>query len=175
MPLFILRVRLFISSYALLFLLLAIRFTNLYLVAACLALAAFGFLTAYWVLREARKPTGSPYTIKAVHDAGHQVSGYLVSYILPFVTAAEPSGREILVYLMYLVVVGLIYVQSEMIQLNPTFYLLGLRIGEIEVEEAPAPWRAYVVSGGTVAPGDSIRATSLADRFLVVHEGPASA
>lgn len=45
-----------------------------------------------------------PITIHSYEDAGGEVSGYLASYLLPFVTVPSPSIRDLLGYSIFLVV-----------------------------------------------------------------------
>lgn len=61
-------------------------------------------------------------------DTGGEVSGYLASYLLPFVTVPTPSWRDLLDYGLFLLVNLVIYVRSNLVRVNPTLYVLGYRV-----------------------------------------------
>ncbi len=58
--------------------------------------------------------------ISEVKDEGGLASGFLASYLLPFLTIPEPSVPDIIAYGLFLLVAATIYVRSEMAQVNPT-------------------------------------------------------
>lgn len=123
------RARLFISSYATLFAILAIRFNGLALRLTCAALFGVGLVDTVWITR--RASTGvQPHeiTVASFEDTGGEVSGYLASYLLPFVTVPTPSWRDLLGYGLFLLVNLVIYVRSNLVRVNPTLYVLGYRV-----------------------------------------------
>lgn len=161
------RGRLFFGSYALLFLLLAIRFETGWLEVLCAVLAAAGFLDMAWlVFVVSRKVAAEPIRVRSVEDVGPEVAGYLATYLLPFLTVAQPTIRDLLAYAIFLVVTGLVYVRSEMTQINPTLYILGRRVARITTEQG---WSGHVVVRGRLTPGDAIRTTSLSASIRVAE------
>ncbi len=123
------RARLFLSSYAPLFGILAIRFDGLALRLVFAALFAWGVLDTIWITRRARTHL-QPYEIivAGTEDTGGEVGGYLASYLLPFVTISTPGWRDLLGYSLFLLVGLVIYVRSNLVRVNPTLYLLGYRV-----------------------------------------------
>lgn len=153
------RTRLFLGSYALLFLILALRFSSGGLQIACAVIAATGFLDMAWIVYGVPLRTSAdPVKVKEVRDVGPEVSGYLATYLLPFVTVPEPSVRDILAYLTFVLVTGLIYVRSEMTQINPTLYILGRRVMSITTTGG---WVGHIVSQSRLEPGNCIRVVPL--------------
>src|SRR5437870_13736060 len=113
--------RLFLGSYAPLFGLLALRFRTPWLEAGCIALALVGGLDMVWIVfGVSRRTAAEPLRLAEVTDAGPEVAGYLATYLLPFLIVAEPNGRDIAAYGIFLLITGLVYVRSEMTQVNPT-------------------------------------------------------
>src|SRR5437868_15088220 len=76
---------LFLSSYAPLFLILAVRFDPLSLQVACYLVCVFGIGAALSLLFRYRNVVGQVWRAKRVEEYGYEVSGYLASYLLPFV------------------------------------------------------------------------------------------
>lgn len=153
------RTRLFLGSYALLFVLLAIRFQTTWLEIACGAFAALGFLDMLRiVVVVSRKTAQDPIRISEVTDAGPEVAGYLATYLLPFLTVAGPTTRDVIAYAIFLLVTGLVYVRSDMTQVNPTLYILGRRVVAIRTDRG---WSGHIVVRSSVHPGDVIQSIPL--------------
>jgi hypothetical protein len=153
------RARLFLGSYALLFVLLAVRFHTTWLEIACAALATIGFLDMLWIVfGVSRRTAQEPIRLATITDAGSDVAGYLATYLLPFLTVAEPSTRDVIAYIIFLLVTGLVYVRSEMTQINPTLYVLGRRVVRVTTD---AGWSGYIVIRSSPEPGDVIQTVPL--------------
>jgi hypothetical protein len=128
----IVRGLLFLSSYAPLFVILAIRFQGSALRGICAGLAAIGFAylaVVVWVVPRAVQQRA--YPVDAVQDASGQVAGYLATYVVPFVTVPSPSAADVIGYCIFAVVVLVIFMRSDLAQINPALYLLGRRVASI--------------------------------------------
>jgi hypothetical protein len=160
----ILRVRLFISSYAPLFAIFALRFQSWQASAVCSVVAALGVLTLLALLHRAKRIQPDPHRLASVSDRGPEVAGYLATYLLPFVTAPVPPFRELVAYLMLIVVVGVIYVRSDMIQINPLLYLFGYRVWAVTTGDG---WSGYLVARQRPRTGAVILAVRLGNTVAV--------
>jgi hypothetical protein len=123
------RGRLFVASYAPLFLILAVRFNTLSLRLVCASVAVLGASDA-WLMTRRAHAKGLPVVIRVttVDDVGAEVGGYLASYLLPFVVVQTPTGTDLIGYFLFLLVALVVYVRSDLVRVNPTFYLLGYRV-----------------------------------------------
>ena len=158
------RLGLFLSSYAPLFLILAIRFRGQELKVACAAVALLGVTAGLWVISSERAKAPAAFQVIKVEDRGSEVAGYLASYLLPFVALAEPALPEVLAYAIFLAVAATVYVQSEMIQINPIFYVLGRRVVRVTTE---GDWQAYLITKRRPLAHETVLATTLATGVLV--------
>ncbi len=153
------RARLFLGSYALLFVLLALRFRSTPLEIACTVFAVIGIADMVWIVFGVSARTAAePVRVEIVVDAGPEVAGYLATYLLPFLTVAEPTGRDIAAYAIFLLVTGIVYVRSEMAQVNPTLYLLGRRVVHVDTEQG---WEGHIVVQSATRPGAVVRTVPL--------------
>lgn len=154
------RARLFLGSYALMFLLLAIRFDVLWLQITCGAIALIGIVDmARIVFLVSKRTAPEPIKIASVADQGAEISGYLATYLLPFLTVSEPGIKDLIAYLIFFVVLGVVYVRSEMVQINPTLYLFGRRVLRVTTDHG---WKGYIVVGsGEVTQGTDLRVATL--------------
>lgn len=153
------RGRLYVGSYVGLFALLAIRFDTAWIRDVCIGLAVVGAAFMLWIVVAVAGRSGAePIRVAEVEDAGSEVSGYLATYLLPFLTVPNPSVRDVVAYAIFLGIGGLIYVRSEMTQVNPTLYLLGRRVAKVRTAEG---WTGYVIVKAHPEVDEVVRVVSL--------------
>jgi hypothetical protein len=63
-----------------------------------------------------------------VEDKGNEVSGYLATYVLPFLSGPPTSWWKAAADVVYFVVAWSVFVNSDLLFINPTLYLLGWRV-----------------------------------------------
>ena len=157
---------LFLSSYAPLFGLLAIRFQQQWLWISCLVMACLGAGALWLLLRLDARASPGPHTLVAVKDAGPEAASYLASYLLPFLTVATPSIRDVVAYLGFLAVAAAVHLRSSVVQVNPLLYMFGYRVLAVEDDRGLA---AYMVTRRRPVVGARILATRLRDDVLVAR------
>jgi hypothetical protein len=155
---------LFLSSYAPLFALLAIRFEPPWLWVLCAVLAMLGVAALWLLLRLDARAEPGPYVMASVRDDGSEAASYLASYLLPFLTVGMPSVRDVVAYAGFLVIASVIYARSSMIQANPLLYLLGYKV--LSVTDSRGV-HAYVITKRVVQGGGRVLATRFRDDVLV--------
>ncbi|HLG60385.1 MAG TPA: hypothetical protein VKY19_00520 [Ktedonosporobacter sp.] len=65
-----------------------------------------------------------------------EVMGYIASYLIPFVSFQLGSWQQIFALGIFLTVLLIIYVHSNMIYINPMLNVVGYRLYEIEIEHS---------------------------------------
>lgn len=113
----------------------------------------------------------SPYKIEKVQDLGPEAAGYLAAYLLPFVTVTQPSGKDLVAYGLFMAVVALIYTRSDLIQVNPSLYIIGRVATRIRTHDGL--W-FVLISKSRPCSGDTVQAASLRESVLVADEGASS-
>lgn len=159
----------FLSSYAPLWAMLGLRFHPLALRIICFAVAGLGAAIVALLLyrRRTERPTDTQLTVSG--DAGADVSGYLASYLLPFLTVGSPSATDLAAYIVFLLVAGLIYVRSGLMQINPTVYLLGWRVLRASVPVGGGAKEVFLITRADRRVRDQLRAERFADRVYIDH------
>ncbi|MEO8737428.1 MAG: hypothetical protein ABI380_12930, partial [Edaphobacter sp.] len=83
-----------------------------------------------------------PLTLKVVQQRDSDVMGYVVTYLVPFVNSSyrSPDGSfdalsVIAISVLFLVIL-IIYVNANLIYINPILALLGYRIYEVELADS---------------------------------------
>jgi len=160
----------FLSSYAPLWVMLGLRFD---LVALRIGLIAFGFACGIYVaflLRRGadERPSNAELTITG--DAGADVSGYLAAYLLPFLTVSDPRADDLIAYVIFVVVAGLVYVRSGLMQINPTVYLMNRRVLRASIPVRNGTKEVYVISRRDLRIPTNLKAERFSDRVYIDHE-----
>jgi hypothetical protein len=163
------RVRLYLSSYAPLFVLMALRLhDHVWLVAGCLVVSALGLITLWQALHEAQNMEPRPeLTVRDVEDRGSDVAGYLVTYLLPFLTVADPGVFDVLAYVSFIALVGCIYVQSDMIHINPVLYAFGYRVLDVTTSEGES---AILITNDPPSPQMKITPTEVRAHLWITRK-----
>ena len=155
---------LFLSSYAPLFALLAIRFEQRWLWISCTVLAVIGVVSLWLLLRLDARSSAGPHTLTSVQDAGGEAASYLATYLLPFLTVSTPTVRDVLAYAGFLLVAATISLRSSVAQVNPLLYLLGYRVLSVTDDHG---LHAYMVTRHRPPAGNRVLATRFRDDVLV--------
>jgi hypothetical protein len=157
---------LFMSSYAPLFALLAIRFEERPLWISFSVLAVLGAAALWLLLRLDSRAAAGPHDLTAVSDAGGEAAAYLASYLLPFLTVSTPGPRDIAAYVGFLIVAAAVYLRSSLVQVNPLLYLFGYQV--LSVTDSFG-LQAYLIVKGKVPVGSRILATRFGSEVLVAR------
>ena len=125
---------LFVSSYSPFFLLTAFLGTwgdcRLNWLAA--AVGVFGAASLYFFYRFAMRRQRDALTVGAARPKSADIVGYLVTYILPFVTVIDPGPKTRIGLLALIGLIGILYVRSSMFYVNPLLLAAGFRLFEVD-------------------------------------------
>lgn len=125
---------LFLSSYAPAFVLLALRSYDrsctVFVVAVGLTCIAMLAVIAFFVA--ARQKAAVRLRLVVVERRNAEVAAYAATYLLPFITSFEGGWRDLLALALFFVFIGIIYVNSGMIHVNPVLAVLGFQLHEIK-------------------------------------------
>ncbi len=143
----VIRGRLFLSSYAPLFAILAARTCPgigddgepLWAFLLAVALTVVGLLDMIWLVSGARRRSGRTVTPLQVDQQGAAVAGYLPTYLLPFVGIGPQSTGGWIGYGIYIGVLFVVFLGSDFALVNPTLYLFGRRVTRITLAERTDP------------------------------------
>jgi hypothetical protein len=162
----------FVSSYAPLFIMLAIRFEGCWLRIVCGAIAVLGFVSLPAVIRLQKVGSAKEYALVSVQPAGGGASSYLAGYLLPFLTVSRPTTLDLIAYGVFLIVAFLVHMRTEVIQVNPTLFLFGWRI--YAVTDAKG-LQGHLIGKKRVLTGDKVMAYRMTDDILLAAETEPSA
>lgn len=131
----------FLSSYSPLFAILGVRFFTwpihsvqdctwvVFIVLCILGIGGFLFTIGYY-----SRSTPQTVKIKETHISGGQAVGYLSGYLLPFIAVDADDWKTWFAYAVFFLVTYEVTIRTDVIQINPLFFIFHYRIYATDVE-----------------------------------------
>jgi hypothetical protein len=147
---------LFASSYSPLMVMWALMLWDDYSwVAAGLCIAAVGSLIFVVAVHSwARTVNQTRIEVASVESRDGEAMSYIVSYLLPFLGTGDEPAIELIAKFVVLAILGILYINSNMIYTNPVFNLLGFHLYAVDSEVGKrlmiVSRRDYIEPRGTV-------------------------
>ena len=98
-------------------------------------------------------------TAKQVDPRSSEAVAYIVTYLIPFLSLDTIGLRQAASLILLVVVIGVLYVRSSLIHVNPILNILGYHI--FEILSADGKVNALITKRGYVAPGEQVRVASI--------------
>jgi len=159
MPSILSRVLLFLSSYfplnLIFFFLLWPPNQNRLLAIIFLATGICGIagLIIYYVVVLAQKAKVQ-IKVDELQRKDGEVINYIAAYAIPFVVLPIDHIEKILALITFFAVLGILYVQSNMIHINPMLNLIGFHLYDVKLESGSS---RFLVTRRSLARGDTPR------------------
>jgi len=165
MPSIFARVLLFLSSYAPLSAMLVLLFWSKSLIVAGISgiAALLGVIGMLLYLRVVGRVDGVPTKIVACQSRGEAGMSYIITYIIPFLAVAFSEWQEAAALAVFFVILGFLYVNSDMIHINPTLNLFGYRLYEVTLDDGSV---YNLVARGRVQRGRTLQLIRIGDEIL---------
>jgi hypothetical protein len=161
------RLILFLSSYAPLFLIIAVRgWKDSRNIAIGLAIAAvLSVIILFVFLRVVQKLAPDKVGVSSVISRDGDAMSYIVTYLLPFLAVKLNDPTDLVSLAVVLFVIGLLYVNSNMIHTNPVLNIAGYHI--FEIEDSNGKTTALICKRSYVRVGSQLDAVSVGDYVLL--------
>ncbi|KGQ70027.1 membrane protein [Chelonobacter oris] len=69
-----------------------------------------------------------PFEVKKLENINYEHLTFLATYVVPLISFDFDSGRQLIVLALLLVVMGIIYIKTDLFYANPSLALLGFHI-----------------------------------------------
>lgn len=152
---------------------LALIFFALYLIAhrriaiLILVLGLLGVIGLRQYLAIARKLAPLRIKVESVQRREIEVIRNILTYLLPFVAIAFNDWLRAASLGVFLLVVGALYVRSNLIHINPVLSLSGFRVYDIKIEGAGIH---SLLSKRRIGRGDSLLVVKIGDDLFLEKE-----
>ena len=127
------------------------------------------FLAFYYYLRFTYILKGStklPKVIKKIEDQNFEHLTFLTTYIIPFLRF-KFEGRDLVVTILLLVIIGAIFVKTNLFYKNPTLALLGYKLYKVDTDKST---NIIFISREYLKLGDKVHHIHLNDNVYFVKK-----
>lgn len=163
---------LFLSAYLPLFLILAIKnwFNEITII---LLLAVFLYSFIWFLILWIRKnDTTDSFIVTSVENRSKDALTYLVPYIIAFVSFDMTKWQDLTALFVLLVILFVVYVNSDLLYINPLLAFFKYQIYSVEVRKTAAGcdekrWEITVLCREKVRVGDTLRVKDLSDNVFL--------
>lgn len=116
--------------------------------------------------------TEIPFEITTIEDINYEHLTFLATYVVPLISFDFGSIRQIVVLALLLIVMGVIYIKTDLFYANPSLALLGFRIyrasGNFKNNENRSG--IILISRSKLSEGKKVSYIRLDDRIYYVQE-----
>ncbi|HZU42958.1 MAG TPA: hypothetical protein VE994_09825 [Terriglobales bacterium] len=131
---------------------------------AILVIGSLGLLWMLIYLQAAQRLGAIPITIVAFQRRDAEAMAYIVTYIIPFLVIPFHGWKEGIALAIFFVVLGILYVNSNMIHINPMLNLFGYHLYEITADDGGVH---SLLARRTIRHKESLTVVKLGDDILL--------
>jgi hypothetical protein len=166
MPSALTRFLLFLSSYFPLALIFFLLFFNQrpWLAASILFVGTVGLLGMAVYLRYAQRIGAFKVNLAGIQRRDGDAMSYIVSYVIPFMSVPFSGWEQGVALSIFFVVLGILYVNSNMIHINPMLNLGGYHLYEVTLEDGGVH---SLISHRRVARGQPLAVIKIGEDILL--------
>lgn len=166
MPNLIIRLLLFLSSYfplTIIFFVL-LRDAKPTLAWSILGLGSFGMVGIVLYLLVVQRMNTLRVDIVSVSRKDGEAMSYIVTYLLPFLDAASNTAEKGIGLAIFFLVLGVLYINSNMIHINPMLNIFGYHIYDVELNNGDT---YSLISKSNVRRGKSLSTVKVSNDVLL--------
>jgi hypothetical protein len=129
------KIFLFLSSYIPLFIILGIKnFSNILFVYIDGGIILISIMFLIYVLFKSSRMNGEYKEITNVQDNSNKFIEYILAYIIPFLGFNLSAFVDVISVSIIFVMVGVLYIRSDLIYMNPMLNLFGYNLYKVNFE-----------------------------------------
>ncbi len=135
---------------------------------ACIAAAVL----VVALLGNAKRAVHANWTVTDPRDQGSAAATYLATYLLPLLNPEGGGWRLTAAYAIYLLTLYVVFVRSDnLLVINPTLYVFGFRVFDVEIvsEDAQYRRRVLLLMRGTVGKETQVAVLPLGDNSYLAE------
>lgn len=161
---------LFVSSYFPLWFVVFVLYVkdHPYEAAGLLAIGVISVIWMFLFLKNVQQRNGLLVHIMRARRCDHEALSYIVSYLLPFLALPAEGWQKITAMGVFYLLLGFLYVNTDMIHINPTLLMAKFRIYEIETSSGET---RCVIARNRLLSNSSVRLVDVDDGLAVEKYG----
>lgn len=121
---------------------------------------------------ELKGATDIPFEITKIEDINYEHLTFLATYVVPLISFDFGNVRQIIVLALLLIVMGVIYIKTDLFYANPSLALLGFRIYRVngDFKNNENRGNLILISRNKLAEGKKVSYIKLDDRIYYAQE-----
>lgn len=127
----------------------------------------YGMILCYKYRYKFKGTMNLPTKIIHIKNINYEHLTFLTTYIIPLVCIDIKQPRYFFVFVILLVIIGCIYIKTDLFYANPTLALLGYYIYEVETTDPNCP-KAVFISYGKLYENQSVQFIQLDEKIFYV-------
>ncbi len=106
---------------------------------ALLLVSLWGLVDAWRLPRQSLRRGAHAVELVDINDEGGAVAAYLATYLLPFLGLSFIGWQSVISVSVYLAILFMVFIRSDLALVNPTLYLFGWRVvsGKRDTTDGP--------------------------------------
>ena len=110
-----------------------------------------------------------PVEIEECESVNYENLSFLATYVIPLVCFPMETDREIFVLFAVIIIIGCIFVKTNLYYTNPSLVLMGFNVYFVKCKNSGAFNNGIVILKGKLKANDSIKYISLSDNVYFVR------
>lgn len=140
----------------------------------CLVFILLGGVGDWWFKDSLNNAKQLPVEVRECESINYENLSFLATYIIPLVCFPMETEREIFVMFSVIVIIGCIFVKTDLYYTNPSLILIGFNVYRVCTNSEKEFRQGIVIIKGKLKKGDSIKYLILSDNVyfgrIVKHE-----
>ena len=112
---------------------------------------------------------GLPVEIKKCESLNYENLSFLATYVIPLICFPMETKREIFVLFTVIIVIGCIFVKTNLYYTNPSLALMGFNVYRVHCKDERAFKEGIVIVKGELHASDTIKYMELSDNVYFVR------
>ena len=130
---------------------------------ACFIIIILG-LVGYWYFKDSLKNAKRlPVEVQTCESVNYENLSFLATYVIPLVCFPLKNKREIFVLFAVIVIIGCIFVKTNLYHTNPSLVLLGFNVYSVQCKDNKGFGSGIVIVRGRLEANDSIKYMNISD------------
>lgn len=121
-------------------------------------------LIGYWYFKDSLKNAKRlPVEIQTCESVNYENLSFLATYVIPLVCFPLENKREIFVLFTVIIIIGCIFIKTNLYYTNPSLVLLGFNVYSVQCKDKKGFGSGIVIVRGRLVVNDSIQYMSISD------------
>nr|WP_296480650.1 anti-phage protein KwaA [uncultured Acetatifactor sp.] len=129
----------------------------------CFVFILLGGVGYWWFKDSLNNAKQLPVEIRECESINYENLSFLATYIIPLVCFPMETDREVFVMFSVIVIIGCIFVKTDLYYTNPSLILLGFNVYRVRTNSGKEFRQGIAIIKGKLKKGDNIKYLPLSD------------